>query len=83
MIWTYVGVGLTIFFGGMGIGTVLGMWIGKMVSAQEHHAKEIERLNNELSTMRLVQEIVVDRRAASRRSVSLADLPTRRPSDDE
>ena len=86
MIWTYIGVGLTIFFGGLGVGIVVGMWIGKMMSAQEQHGKAIENLTNELRDMRLLQGIMVDRETvgpARRRSAELSDILTRRPSEED
>ena len=46
MIWTYVGVGLTIFFGGVGVGVPLGMWIGNMMSAQRLLRRDVEKFDH-------------------------------------
>ena len=57
MIWTYVGIGLTIFFGGVGVGIPIGIWIGNMMSAQKHLRRDLDELRDQVREMATVQKI--------------------------
>ena len=84
MIWTYIGIGLTIFFGGLGIGVPIGIWIGNMMSAQKHLRRDVDELRSQVNEIETVQKTVTDQqvvRPVRRRTVTLWDLLSREPSD--
>ena len=86
MIWTYVGIGLTIFFGGVGVGVPIGIWIGNMMSAQKHLRRDLDELRDQVREMATVQKSVTDQQLARpvrRRTVTLWDLLNQRPSDQD
>ena len=86
MIWTYVGVGLTIFFGGVGVGVPIGIWIGNMMSAQKHLRRDVDEIRNQVKEIETVQKSVSDQQAARpvrRRTVTLWDLLSQQPTDND
>ena len=86
MIWTYVGVGLTIFFGGVGVGVPLGIWIGNIMSAQKHLRRDVDELRSQVKEIATVQKSVSDQqivRPVRRRTVTLWDLLNQQSSGEE
>ena len=86
MIWTYIGVGLTIFFGGIGVGVPIGIWIGNMMSAQKHLRRDLDELREQVKEIATVQKSVSDQQVARpvrRRTVSLWDLLRQQPTDED
>ena len=86
MIWTYIGVGLTIFFGGIGVGVPIGIWIGNMMSVQKHLRRDLDELREQVKEIATVQKSVSDQQVARpvrRRTVSLWDLLREQPTDED
>ena len=84
MIWTYIGIGLTIFFGGVGVGVPIGIWIGNMMSAQKHLRRDVDDLRNQVKEIETVQKSASDQQVARpvrRRTITLWDSLTDQPED--
>lgn len=86
MIWTYIGVGLTIFFGGVGVGVPIGIWIGNMMSAQRHLRRDVDELRNQVKEIATLQKSVSDQQVARPvriQTVNLRDLLSQQPADND
>ena len=60
MIWAYIGIGLTIFFGGLGLGVPIGMWIGNMQAGQRQLRREVDELRKQVINAQTLQKSVTD-----------------------
>ncbi len=65
MIWAYIGIGLTIFFGGVGLGIPIGMWIGNMQANQRQIRKDVQELQRQMNDLQTVQQSASDTRLTS------------------